>query len=147
MYRFALLWRSQTRNAFLLMVAMLAAACPESFAQQNSASVPTVAAHQSCVSDTTDTAFVPVDSWIYPAVLRLYSMGYLHSVYISERPWTRASIGKMLDEVGEALNEAQYYENSTNDEAQNIYASLLQVTWLSKFGQGFKCKIGSQRVI
>jgi hypothetical protein len=30
-----------------------------------------------------------VDSWVYPAVLRLYSVGYVDHVYLGMRPWTR----------------------------------------------------------
>ncbi len=73
-----------------------------------------------CATETADTPFVEVDSWIYPALLRLYSMGYLHTVYIGERPWTRAAIADMLDEVSQTIDEARNFDNSTNDQAQQI---------------------------
>lgn len=85
-----------------------------------------VAARPVCALSNTDSEFVPVDSWVYPALLRLYSMGYLNSVFIGERPWTRASIGKMLDEVGESLEEARGYDNSSTDEAEKTYDALLR---------------------
>ena len=36
--------------------------------------------------------YIPVDSWIYAAALRLYSLGYLNSSFITMRPWTRRSL-------------------------------------------------------
>src|SRR6516164_939290 len=32
--------------------------------------------------------FVTVDSWVYPAVMRLYGMGYVDHVFLGLRPWT-----------------------------------------------------------
>jgi len=37
------------------------------------------------------SAYIPVDSWVYPAMLRLYSLGYLNSLFIGLRPYTRLS--------------------------------------------------------
>jgi len=37
------------------------------------------------------SAYIPVDSWVYPAMLRLYSLGYLDTFYIGMRPYTRLS--------------------------------------------------------
>lgn len=126
MRRNRLLQGMRTKSVLLLLAGLILTTRLKSFAQGDAASVSSSVANQACASEKTDTAFVPVDSWIYPAVLRLYSMGYLHSVYISERPWTRASIGKMLDEAGEVLDQAQYYENGTNDEALKTYTVLLK---------------------
>src|ERR1700712_773446 len=36
--------------------------------------------------------YIPLDSWIYPAVLRLYGMGFVDTVFVSMRPWTRLSV-------------------------------------------------------
>ena len=51
------------------------------------------------VSDIPSSAgstYIPVDSWIYPALLRLYSMGYLDTAVLGMRPWTRLSVLRML---------------------------------------------------
>ncbi len=50
------------------------------------------------VKDPLGSTYVPVDSWVYPAMLRLYSLGYVNTAYISMRPWTRRSMLHMLDE-------------------------------------------------
>ncbi len=50
------------------------------------------------VNDPLGSTYVPVDSWIYPAMLRLYSLGYIDTAYLAMRPWTRRSILHMLDD-------------------------------------------------
>src|SRR6185437_11292339 len=47
--------------------------------------------------------YIPVDSWVYPAVLRLYSLGYVDTVYLGLRPWTRISLSHILDEASDTL--------------------------------------------
>jgi len=37
------------------------------------------------------SAYIPLDSWVYPAMLRLYSLGYLDTIYLGIRPYTRLS--------------------------------------------------------
>ena len=65
------------------------------------------------------SAYIPVDSWVYPAMVRLYGMGYLDSMYLAMRPYTRQS----------ALHILQRSENdilsSDDEEAQTILAALL----------------------
>ena len=50
-----------------------------------------------CMPSRLDSPFIPVDSWIYPAVLRLYGLGFVDTVYIGMRPWTRSSVQNMLE--------------------------------------------------
>jgi hypothetical protein len=50
-----------------------------------------------CMPANLDSPFIPVDSWVYPAVLRLYSLGFVDNVYLGMRPWTRSSVENMLD--------------------------------------------------
>lgn len=35
-----------------------------------------------CVPVTRGSPYIPVDSWVYPAVLRLYALGYVDKVYL-----------------------------------------------------------------
>jgi hypothetical protein len=46
--------------------------------------------------DNLDSAYIPVDSFVYPEALRLYSLGYLDTAFINMRPWTRRSLLHML---------------------------------------------------
>jgi hypothetical protein len=77
-----------------------------------------------CEPSTQGSPFIPVDSWVYPAVLRLYSMGYIDHVYLGMRPWTRASLSHMLEDIDAQIEDANTYGASTVDEAQDIYTAL-----------------------
>ncbi len=71
------------------------------------------------VDDQYGSAYIPVDSWIYPALLRLYSLGYLDTAFLDMRPWTRRSILHMLQQSADKI------ENSGDDQAIEIYADAM----------------------
>ena len=75
-----------------------------------------------CEPSLLDSPYIPVDSWVYPAVLRLYSLGFVDNVFLGMRPWTRASVGHMLEEAGARIEDAD--SGPATDEAQGIYESL-----------------------
>lgn len=77
-----------------------------------------------CEPSTLDSPYIPVDSWVYPAVMRLYSLGFLDTVYLGMRPWTRSSVERMLEEAGARIEDAQDYVNPSANEAQSIYDAL-----------------------
>ncbi len=54
-------------------------------------------------ASTAGSSYIPVDSWIYSAALRLYYLGYLPTAYLGLRPWTRASLAHMLELSQESL--------------------------------------------
>jgi len=78
-----------------------------------------------CESSTQGSPYVPVDSWVYPAVLRLYSMGYIDHVYLGMRPWTRASLSHVLEDIDAQIHDADMYGDPTTGEAQDIYTALI----------------------
>src|SRR5579863_9980045 len=47
-----------------------------------------------CEPASLGSPFVPVDSWIYAAMFRLYGSGFLDHVFLGMRPWTRSSINR-----------------------------------------------------
>ena len=63
--------------------------------------------------------YIPLDSWIYPAAIRLYYLGYLPTAYIGMRPWTRASLAHML-----TLSKESLESTDTPGEAVEIDARL-----------------------
>jgi hypothetical protein len=66
--------------------------------------------------------YIPVDSWIYSAVYRLYALGYVNEPFLNMRPWTRASIANMLGDTADLLMDAD--RSGAKDEAEGIYDSL-----------------------
>jgi len=106
------------------MTAETVAAQPQAALQDANLGSPTrVSMTDACESDTAGSPYIPVDSWVYPAVWRLYSLGFVDSVYVGMRPWTRSSVNNMLNEVSSHIED---YGSSgpAKDEAERIYEAL-----------------------
>ena len=69
-------------------------------------------------SGSLGSTYIPLDSWIYPELLRLYSLGFIDTLYLGQRPYTRTSVAHMLD-----ASASDIY-NSDSDEAKDIYSAL-----------------------
>jgi hypothetical protein len=63
--------------------------------------------------------YVPLDSWIYPAFERLFSLGYADSAFLGMRPWTRTSCLRILEETYPQLEDAPQ-----DEEAWKIFRAL-----------------------
>ncbi len=63
--------------------------------------------------------YVPLDSWVYPAFERLFSLGYADSAYLGMRPWTRTSCLQILQETYPKLQDAPQ-----DEEAWSIFQAL-----------------------
>src|SRR5579862_1755498 len=46
--------------------------------------------------DRLGSAYIPMDSWVYPALNRLYGMDFISTMYVGMRPYTRRSVLHML---------------------------------------------------
>lgn len=97
---------------------------PPDTAKNSSAQTPADLADDSCNNDNQGSPYIPLDSWIYPAVLRLYSLGYVDTAYLNMRPWTRASLKHMLDETADRIEDAK--GTPGEGEAEGIYDSVLR---------------------
>jgi hypothetical protein len=64
------------------------------------------------------STYIPVDSWVYPAMARLYGMGFADTMFLGMRPWTRQSVLHIIEETQDSVS------NSNNDEAQQIVAAI-----------------------
>jgi Capsule assembly protein Wzi len=69
--------------------------------------------------DRLGSVYIPMDSWVYPALTRLYGMGFVNTMYLGMRPYTRRSVLHMLLASQDAIL------NSDNEEAQDIFAKLM----------------------
>jgi hypothetical protein len=63
--------------------------------------------------------YVPLDSWIYPAIERLSALGLATSAYLNQRPWTRLECARLLDEIGEHMPETD-----SHDQISRLYKDL-----------------------
>jgi hypothetical protein len=63
--------------------------------------------------DNMASPYVPLDSWIYPALDRLAALGYIETAYVGIRPWTRMACARMVDEAGERLSNGDASNQAT----------------------------------
>lgn len=64
--------------------------------------------------------YVPLDSWVYPALERLIALGYIKSGYLGIRPWTRMECARMLEEAEQNIAD----EDESSATASGIYRDL-----------------------
>ncbi len=118
--------------AFFLLIPGLVGAQPAtgSAAQPPAAGAPAAAAAQvqspesPCSPAILGSPYIPVDSWVYPAMWRLYALGYGDTVFLGERPWTRARVAHVLEEAAARLEDADTRKDSAADQAQSIYEAV-----------------------
>lgn len=65
------------------------------------------------------SSYVPLDSWVYPALERLTALGYIRSASLSIRPWTRLECARLLAEAADSAENTE-----APAEIQQLYASL-----------------------
>jgi Capsule assembly protein Wzi len=65
-----------------------------------------------------------MDSWIMPAMERLYSLGYIDTAFLGLRPWTRLSCLHMLEQSQNKIFSSA--DSPGNLEAQQLFAALVQ---------------------
>ncbi len=66
------------------------------------------------------STYIPLDSWIYPALMRLYSLGYLDRAFVDMRPWTRISVLRML-----YAEQERVHMERNNEEALDIFNAVM----------------------
>jgi capsule assembly protein Wzi/PAP2 superfamily protein len=69
-------------------------------------------------TDSRASAYVPVDSWVYPAFERLGALGVVTSGFQGMRPWTRAECARLLEEAQDGTADLE------ESEASRLYDAL-----------------------
>jgi membrane-associated phospholipid phosphatase len=64
--------------------------------------------------------YVPIDSWIYPALDRLAAFGMVDSAFAGARPWTRRECARLVSEAEQHLADA----DGENGIAQGLVSDL-----------------------
>jgi len=62
--------------------------------------------------------YVPLDSWVYPAMDRLTALGYVQSGFLGLRPWTRMECARLVGEAADNLRD------DSSREARATYDAL-----------------------
>lgn len=108
-------------GSFLFMLAILLCA-PYGEGQGAGSDVDSGGPVSSCGLPATGSPYIPVDSWIYPAVWRLYSLGFAGNIFLGMRPWTRASLSEVLEAAQPDFEDAG--SGPVTDEARELYTAL-----------------------
>ncbi len=74
--------------------------------------------------DTIGSTNVPMDSWIYPALERLFTMGFIPGQSASIRPWTRQECLRQLKLAEELAERPNDFSPSQLAEAQRMMTDL-----------------------
>jgi membrane-associated phospholipid phosphatase len=115
------------------LVAYTPGASLQQSAQALAAEPPLPVYHPSAADvdpDARGSVYVPMDSWIYPALDRLAALGFVPSQNAGIRPWTREECLRQLAEaeaqVGFLLDDhdASRWEQSAAAEGQRLIAAL-----------------------
>jgi membrane-associated phospholipid phosphatase len=66
------------------------------------------------------SSYVPLDSWVYPAMERLVALGYIQSADLGMRPWTRMECARLLvEEAGKQIED-----DEQGSKSRKLYAAL-----------------------
>lgn len=76
------------------------------------------------------SVYISMDSWIYPAMERLYSLGYIDTAFLGLRPWTRLSCLHMLEQSQSKIDDAP--DSPGNREARQLFQSLARELYDSR---------------
>ena len=66
--------------------------------------------------------YVPLDSWVYPAMDRLIALGFIRSAIVDMRPWTRFECARLVNEAGEQLEDV----DASSSQSARVYRSLAE---------------------
>jgi membrane-associated phospholipid phosphatase len=65
------------------------------------------------------SSYVPLESWVYPALERLAALGYIRTASLGLRPWTRLECARLIHEATEHQAAADAPE-----QVEQLYAAL-----------------------
>jgi Capsule assembly protein Wzi len=85
-----------------------------------------LASEHNSKNTTSGPVYVPLDSWVYPALKKLAAMGYVPDEEGLTAPWTRSECTMLVDEAADiaSRHSTKVLEGATNDEARLLIASL-----------------------
>ena len=70
--------------------------------------------------DIDGSVYIPEDSWIYPEIMRLYSLGFVGTMNLEMRTYTRKSVLHMLEESENDIR------SSDSEEAKEIFTAVMR---------------------
>jgi membrane-associated phospholipid phosphatase len=65
--------------------------------------------------------YVPIDSWVYPALEKLAALGYVNTEFVGMRPWTRLECAHLVEDAGERIP----LDQGASSPVSHVYDALL----------------------
>ena len=79
--------------------------------------------HEDCDSSNMASTYVPIESWVYPAIERLALAGYVQTEFAGLRPWTRMEVARLIGEAQDRQGDLDSQEGV--DEQMNSLVKAL----------------------
>jgi len=89
------------------------------------------------------SAFVPLDSWVYPAFERLAALGYVMTSMAGMQPWTRIECARLTEEANENLQRDQNPSARAADLQASLQREFLYEENLLNEGHNFTANVES----
>ncbi len=84
------------RSAMVVLVSLM---YTHSYAQAHPG--PPGDGYGECQTSNMASTYIPIESWIYPAIERLALAGYIQTAFAGLRPWTRMESARLVEEAQE----------------------------------------------
>jgi len=52
------------------------------------------------------STYVPLDSWVYPAIEKLAAWGHIQTAFVGLKPWTRLECARLVEQAGDAEQQS-----------------------------------------
>ncbi len=114
--------RFSGRNTRQILVVAIGCAVLSLAAIAEPGNLPTSQTAPVCEPGTLGSPYITVDSWIYPSIMRLYSLGFIDHAFLGMRPWTRSSVARMLEDISDRMQDAG--DDAVSEEARDIFKAL-----------------------
>jgi Capsule assembly protein Wzi len=77
-----------------------------------------------CDTSNMASTYVPIESWIYPAIERLAMAGYVQTAFAGLRPWTRMESARLVAEAQEQLVDQQNNLDSGEEVDEQMHSLI-----------------------
>jgi hypothetical protein len=89
------------------------------------------------------STFVPLDSWVYPALERLAALGYVTTSMAGMQPWTRIECARLTEEASESLQQDQNTSSNVADLLARLQREFSYEANLLDGGRNFTANVES----
>jgi hypothetical protein len=89
------------------------------------------------------STFVPLDSWVYPALERLAALGYVTTSMAGMQPWTRMECARLTEEASESLQQDQNTSSNVADLQARLQREFSYEANLLDGGRNFTANVES----